>query len=223
MGRNCVFLTCRGNVRRIPSKSCWVSRWFFVMSAFSCKPNTCQSPKTVVNQTKDSLRNLLKHCTQRVNKQGWQTLQRFKWMAFLVRTYLGVWGQRKTPDILQVTVIRTLRSDLNIKRELIWCKGRKQWFMVSSKGQLQVSYLFRNTVSCHFHLTNILLADLLPNKLLESCVIFFFKRRPEKPLFLQASNKRTNCVSVFIDDCPHVLSWRKFNRKTGRHKETNKT
>ena len=135
MGRKRVFLTCRGNVRRIPSKSCWVSRWFFVMSAFSCKPNTCQSPKTVVNQTKDSLRNLLKHCTQRVNKQGWQTLQRFKWMAFLVRTYLGMWGQRKTPDILQVTVIRTLRSDLNIKRELIWCKGRKQWFLVSCKGQ----------------------------------------------------------------------------------------
>ena len=141
MGRNRLFLTCRGNVRRIPSKSCWVSRWFFVMSAFSCKPNTCQSPKTVVNQTKDSLRNLLKHCTQRVNKQGWQTLQRFKWMAFLVRTYLGMWGQRKTPDILQVTVIRTLCSDLNINRELIWCKGRKRWFLVSCKGQPKGNYL----------------------------------------------------------------------------------
>ena len=188
MGRNRVFLTCRGNVRRIPSKSCWVSRWFFVMSAFSCKPNTCQSPKTVVNQTKDSLRNLLKHCTQRVNKQGRQTLQRFKWMAFLVRTYLGMWGQRKTPDILQVTVIRTLRSHLNINRELIWCKGRKQWFLVSCKGQPQSkpkgSYLFRNTVSCHFHLTNILFVDLLPNKLSESCVIYFSNGGRKKPLFL---------------------------------------
>ena len=57
-------------------------------------------------------------------------------MPFLVRTYLGVWGQRKTPDILQVTVIRTLCSDLNINRELTWCKGRKQWFLVSCKGQL---------------------------------------------------------------------------------------
>ena len=57
-------------------------------------------------------------------------------MLFLMRTYLGVWGQRKTPDILQVTVIRTLCSDLNINRELTWCKGRKQWFLVSCKGQL---------------------------------------------------------------------------------------
>ena len=57
-------------------------------------------------------------------------------MPFLMRTYLGVWGQRKTPDILQVTVIRTLCSDLNINRELTWCKGRKQWFLVSFKGQL---------------------------------------------------------------------------------------
>ena len=143
-------------------------------------------------------------------------------MPFLVPTYLGMWGQRKTPDILQVAVIRTLCSDLNIKRELIWCKGRKQWFMVSCKGQPQGSYLFRNTVSCHFHLSNIILVDLLPNKLLESCVIFVFKRRPEKPLFLQASNKTTSCVSVFINDCSHVLSWRKFIRKTGRHKETKK-
>ena len=94
-------------------------------------------------------------------------------MPFLVRTYLGVWGQRKTPDILQVTVIRTLHSDINIKRELIWCKGRKQWFLVSCKGQPQGSYLFRNTVSCHFHLTNILFVDLLPNKVSESCVIYF--------------------------------------------------
>ena len=144
-------------------------------------------------------------------------------MPFLVRTYLGVWGQRKTPDILQVTVIRTLCSDLNIKRELIWCKGRKQWFLVSCKGQPQGNYLFRNTVSCHFHLTNVLLVDLLPNKLLESCVISFSNSGRQEPLFLQASNKRTNCVSVFINDCPHVLSWRKFNRNTGRHKERNKT
>ena len=131
-----------------------------------------------------SLKNLLKHCTQRINKQVWQTLQCFKQMPFLVLTYLGVWGQRKTPDILQVTVIRTLCSDLNIKRELIWCKGRKQWLLVSCKGQPQGSYLFINTVSCHFHLTNILFVDLLPNKLLESCVIFFFKGQPAKLMFL---------------------------------------
>ena len=56
-------------------------------------------------------------------------------MPFLVPTYLGMWGQRKTPDILQVTVIRTLCSDLNINRELICCEGRKQWFLVSCKGQ----------------------------------------------------------------------------------------
>lgn len=146
-------------------------------------------------------------------------------MPFLVRTYLGVWGQRKTPDILQVTVIRTLRSDLNIKRELMWCKGRKQWFLVSCKGQPQGSYLFRNTVSCHFHLTIILFVDLLPTKqTFGKLRHLFFERRPEKPLFLQASNRTTkiNCVSVFIDDCPHVLSWRKFIRKTGRHKETKK-
>ena len=37
------FPTCLGSVSRIPSKSCWVSRWFFVISAFSCKPNTYQS------------------------------------------------------------------------------------------------------------------------------------------------------------------------------------
>ena len=81
---------------------------------------------------------LNRHCTQRINKQGWQALKRFKdEKPFLVLTYLGVWSQRKTPDILQVTVIRTLRSDLNINRELIWCKGRKQWFLVSCKGQPQ--------------------------------------------------------------------------------------
>ena len=113
-------------------------------------------------------------------------------------------------------------SDLNINRELIWCKGRKQWFLVSCKGQPQGNYLFRNTVSCHFHLTNVLIVDLLPNKLLESCVISFSNGGRQEPLFLQASNKTTSCVSVFINDCPHVLSWRKFIRKTGRHKETKK-
>ena len=191
MGRNRLFLTCRGNVRRIPSKSCWVSRWFFVMSAFSCKPNTCQSPKTVVNQTKDSLRNLLKHCTQRVNKQGWQTLQRFKWMAFLVRTYLGMWGQRKTPDILQVTVIRTLCSDLNINRELIWCKGRKQRFLVSCKGQSDSVSL--ETLSPAIFTWPIYYLLIYSSKqTFGKLRHLFFKRRPEKPLFLQASNKRTN-------------------------------
>ena len=129
---------------------------------------------------------------------------------FLVRTYLGVWSQRKTPDILQVTVIRTLRSDLNIKRELIWCKGRKQWFLLSCKEQPLGSYLFRNTVSCHFHLTNILFVDLLPNKLSESCVIYFSNGGRKNPcLYKTPTREQTafQCLSTIVTmSCPDANS-----------------
>lgn len=128
-------------------------------------------------------------------------------MPFLVRTYLGVWGQRKTPDILQVTVIRTLCSDLNIKRELIWCKGRKQWFLVSCKGQPQGSYLFRNTVSCHFHLRFV---DLLPNKLSESCVIYFSNGGWKNLCFYKPPTRRQialQCLSTIVPmSCPDANS-----------------
>ena len=136
-------------------------------------------------------------------------------MPFLVPTYLGMWGQRKTPDILQVAVIRTLCSDLNIKRELIWCKGRKQWFMVSCKGQPQGSYL-------PFSLDQYTISWFTSKQTFGKLGHFCFQTAAGKTLFLQASNKTTSCVSVFINDCPHVLSWRKFIRKTGRHKETKK-
>ena len=144
-------------------------------------------------------------------------------MPFLVPTYLGMWGQRKTPNILQVTVIRTLCSDLNTKRELIWCKGRKQWFLVSCKGQ-------PDSVSLPFSLDQYTICWFTSKQTFGKLRHLFFKGRPEKPFFqagktLVTSLEQENKLrfSVFIDDCPHVLSWRKFNRKTGGHKETNKT
>ena len=75
--------------------------------------------------------------------------------------------------------------------------------MVSSKGQPQGSYLFRNTVSCHFHLTNILLVDLLPNKLLESCVIYFSKGGRKNPCYKPRTREQTafQCVYRRLSPC----------------------
>ena len=82
--------------------------------------------------------------------------------------------------------------------------------MVSCKGQPQVSYLFRNTVSCHFHLTNILLVGLLPNKLLESCVIFFSNGDRKNPCLYKPWTREQiafQCLSTIVPmSCPDANS-----------------
>lgn len=65
-------------------------------------------------------------------------------------------------------------------------------------------------MSCHFHLTNILFVDLLPNKLSESCVIYFSNGGRKNLCFYKPPTRRQiafQCLSTIVAmSCPAANS-----------------